>query len=116
MEEQQVSETYIKCSACKCNYINDDAHVNTYFGYNRLEEIYNTCVKCKGKRDVYDSSDEDKEAKDKAQHTHYEQTGRQRNFEKLTCGTCGESVCRNAKRRHERYKGCVFDPSVGSDE
>ena len=60
-----------------------------------------------------------------ARQTFYEQQARQRNFEKLVCGTCGESVCRYAKRRHERDKGCVVDTrdtsstistSVGSDE
>ena len=96
MEEQRISEKYINCSACKCKYINDDAQIETDFGYNKLEERYKTCVKCGGNNIVYDSSDKGKEAKDKAQHKYYEQKGRQRNLEKLTCGTCGESVCRNA--------------------
>ncbi len=41
---------YIKCGACKCKYINDDEHIKTDFGYNRLEVQYKTCVKCREKK------------------------------------------------------------------
>ena len=47
MTEQQGSDQYIKCSSCKCKYINDDDHIKKDFGYNRLNEIYKTCVKCR---------------------------------------------------------------------
>ena len=31
-------DKYIKCSRCKCKYINDNEHIKHGFGYNRLEE------------------------------------------------------------------------------
>ena len=40
-------DKYIKCSRCKCKYINDNEHIKHGFGYNRLEERYTTCVKCR---------------------------------------------------------------------
>ena len=50
MTEKQGSGKYIKCSTCKCKYINDDDNIKKDFGYNRLNEIYKTCVKCREKR------------------------------------------------------------------
>ena len=43
MTEQQGNEKYIKCSRCKCKYTNDDEHIKSDFGYNRLEERFKTC-------------------------------------------------------------------------
>lgn len=42
-------EEYIKCSVCKCKYINDDTHIDRDFGYNRLNKRYTTCIKCREK-------------------------------------------------------------------
>ena len=50
MSEQQGGDTYIRCNACKCKYINDQEHIKNDFGYNRLEERYKTCVKCRSVR------------------------------------------------------------------
>ena len=49
MTEQQGNDKYIKCSSCKCKYINDDEHIKTDFGYNRLNERFKTCVTCREK-------------------------------------------------------------------
>ena len=49
MAEQSGEDKYIKCSKCKCKYINDDEHIKADFGYNRLNERYKTCVKCRTK-------------------------------------------------------------------
>ena len=49
MTEQQGSDKYIKCSACKCKYINDDENIEKDFGYNRLKIKYKTCIKCRTK-------------------------------------------------------------------
>ena len=46
MAEECGDNKYIKCSKCKCKYINDDKHIKNDFGYNRLEERFKTCVKC----------------------------------------------------------------------
>ena len=52
MTEQDSKDKYIKCSRCKCKYINDDDHVKTDFGYSRLNERYKTCVKCRERNNI----------------------------------------------------------------
>ena len=47
MTELNSKDQYIKCSRCKCKYINDDEHIKNDFGYNRLEERYKTCMTCR---------------------------------------------------------------------
>ena len=49
MAEQSGSDKYIKCSRCKCKYINDDDSIKTDFGFNRLNVRFKTCVKCRTK-------------------------------------------------------------------
>ena len=39
---------YIKCSKCKCKYINDEEHIKQDFGYHRLNVRYKCCMKCRG--------------------------------------------------------------------
>jgi len=51
MTEQQ-DDKYIKCTACWCKYINDDEHIKNDFGYNRIEERYRTCIKCRERRNA----------------------------------------------------------------
>ena len=53
MTEQDSKDEYIKCSRCKCKYINDDNHNKTDFGYNRLNERYKTCVTCRERHKQY---------------------------------------------------------------
>ena len=47
MAEESKHDKYIVCSKYKCKYINDEEHINTDFGYTRLEQRYTTCVKCR---------------------------------------------------------------------
>ena len=49
MTEQLELDKYVKCSKCKCKYINDDENIEKDFGYNRLKIKYKTCVKCRNK-------------------------------------------------------------------
>ena len=49
MAEECGDDKYITCSKCKCKYINDDENIEKDFGYNRLNERYKTCVKCRTK-------------------------------------------------------------------
>jgi len=44
---------YIKCSKCHIKYLNDDEHIKTDFGYNRLGERIKTCTKCRDKQLKY---------------------------------------------------------------
>ena len=102
MSEQQETPKYIKCSACKCKYLNKDEYIKTDFGYNRLGERFKTCVKCRDRKYAYMNSEKGEAARKK----YYESKGRQYNYEKLVCHTCGASVCRNRIREHERQQGC----------
>ena len=102
MTEPNEADKYIKCSKCRCKYINDDEHIKRYFGYNSLEEIFKTFVKCRNISYEYSNSQKGVEARKKS----YEKQGRTYNFEQLVCATCGASVCRNRMRDHEQLKGC----------
>ena len=53
MAEQGEIDKYIKCSKCRCKYINDDENIKTDFGLNRLNERFKTCVKCRTKHKQY---------------------------------------------------------------
>ena len=53
MTEQLELDKYVKCSKCKCKYINDDENIEKDFGYNRLKIKYKTCVKCRNKSAVF---------------------------------------------------------------
>ena len=44
---------YIKCSACKCKYLNDNETIKKEFGYTRLNVRLKTCVKCRDKHKIY---------------------------------------------------------------
>ena len=47
MTEDSSKEQYVKCSRCKKKFINDDEHIKTDFGFNRLGVKYKTCVTCR---------------------------------------------------------------------
>ena len=49
MTEQDSKDKYIKCSRCKSKYLNDDESISKEFRYNRLNERYKTCVKCRSR-------------------------------------------------------------------
>ena len=38
---------YINCSRCKLKYLNNEDSIKENFGYNRLNEMYKTCVNCR---------------------------------------------------------------------
>eukprot|EP00973_Karenia_brevis_P026424 3646367-Karenia_brevis.AAC.1 len=59
MTEQHGDNKYIKCTNCKCKFINDEEHIKTDFGYNRLNERYKTCVKCRAKQRAYAEANRD---------------------------------------------------------
>ena len=59
MSEECGDIKYIKCSKCKCKYINDDEHIKSDFGFNRLNKIFKTCVKCGSKNKINKTNDDD---------------------------------------------------------
>ena len=52
MTEQGDDNKYITCSRCVRKFINDDDHTKNEFGYNRLEERFETCVQCRDKKRI----------------------------------------------------------------
>ena len=48
MTEANEDNKYIKCTNCKCKYINDDENIKLDFGFYRLNEKFKTCIKCRG--------------------------------------------------------------------
>ena len=53
MTEQYSKHKYIKCSRCKCKYINDDEQIKNEFGFTRLGEQFQTCIVCRTNRTQY---------------------------------------------------------------
>ena len=41
-------EDIIKCSTCKKKYLNNKEQVELYFGYNRLDQRFKCCIRCRG--------------------------------------------------------------------
>ena len=50
MTEEGKNNKYIMCSVCRSKYINDEEHINKYFGYTILYTRYKTCVKCRARQ------------------------------------------------------------------
>ena len=76
MAEQSGSDKFIKCTNCKCKYINEPEHIKTDFGYSRLNERYKTCVKCRTRNNAYS-------AKHKEQRAEYAKSYREANKEAI---------------------------------
>ena len=61
---------YIYCSGCNMKYLNNEENIKSDFGYNRLEERYKTCFKCRAKKKIFHENNKEKiKLEDK---THYE--------------------------------------------
>ena len=105
MTEPSEADKYIKCSKCRCKYINDTEHIKNDFGYNRLNERYKTCVTCRDKRHAYLKTEAGEASIQLYRNNHRDDINKY-NFTKITCATCGALVCRNAMRNHEKLRGC----------
>ena len=121
MAEQSGDDKYIKCSHCKCKYINDDNHNKTDFGYNRLNERFKTCVTCRERHKQYVSNNKDKVKEGKARYRaeptnqekvkisskQYREANRQYLKEKIICNNCCCAVSKNVMSRHKESKKCM---------
>jgi len=77
MTDKSREDQYIKCARCRCKYINGDEHIKNDFGYNRLNERFKTCNKCR--------------------------TGRK---EKSTCDKCRADITSYQMKRHQKTNSC----------
>ena len=77
MTEENRDDKYIKCARCKCKFLNGEDNITKDFGYNRLNERFKTCVKCRASMK-----------------------------EKHTCDKCGFDISRLNMKRHQRTNIC----------
>ena len=88
MTEQSETEKYIKCSKCRCKYINDVEHIKTDLGYNRLNEKFKTCVKCRTNRNQ-------NPIKINVVNTNI-----------IECDCCGNNISKNGIWQHKKTNDC----------
>ena len=103
MSEQCNADKYIKCSKCRCKYINDDEHIKNDFEYNRLNERFKCCVKCRNKSYAYSQTPRAIDYK----QSYNELQGKAYKNVQITCGTCGAIRCTGFMRTHEKQTGCA---------
>ena len=110
---------YISCSRCNNKYINDAAHIQKDFGYNRLNRIYKLCVKCR------DSKRENQKQPHRKEHAklYYEanketfkERARQHQIktkeertEIVKCEKCNQEISHQCLKRHQSRKICKLD-------
>ena len=111
MTEQSESDKYIKCSKCKCKYINDDEHIKSDFGYKRLGEVYKSCVKCRDKRNQPNIKEYDKQYyennKEKICEYSRQYKEKQRNNQVvIECEYCGNKIKSVYMKIHQKTNEC----------
>ena len=137
MTETDSKERYIKCTRCKCKYINDDEHIKIDFGFTRLGERLKTCNICRTKRLQYNkdyyNQNKDKilENMVKYNQEHKEEMKqqnkeyRERNIDRLreydkarnkkaVCDKCGKEICKRNLQKHQQTQNCVSQISQNS--
>ena len=60
MAGERKNDKYINCSKCKSKYTNDQEHKCNDFGYTRLEQRYETRVRCRVRSKVINAIYHDK--------------------------------------------------------
>ena len=94
MEELSGQYKYIKCSKCKCKHINDEEHIKSDFGYNRLNVQYKCCAKCRTK------------AKDNYKTNASALSDYQRNYYE-PCSICNMSIYKYQMSKHQASPICA---------
>ena len=126
MAEESKGDKYIICSKSKSKYINGEEHISNDFGYTRLEEIYNTCVRCRVRNKVNcktysdNHKEEIKEYRKKYREEHLEESKqyRENNIDRLreydrarskvktVCEICGKEVGKTYLSKHQANAKC----------
>ena len=102
---------YIKCSRCHMKFINDDEHIKNDFGYNRLNERYKQCVRCRNNQANYRESHREEINK---KYTEYYKENKEYiikktriyNGEEVDCDVCGKTLTRHSFKKHRLSAGC----------
>ena len=122
---------YIHCARCSNKCIKDDEHIKNTFGYNRNNEIFKQCIKCRERnkynrsqphrieqqRSYYNSRTE--ENKEHSRRQYLKNKGEY--LKKVQCEICGKEVCNGQINRHQKSKGCKIpepkqNPNIDNDE
>ena len=100
-------ENIIICSTCKKKFLNTKEQVELYFGYNRLEQRFKCCVRCRG----YGKKQTERESK-KAEDS---------NGELRYCTNCkkakpGDKFVMSNGKSYNKCRRCLRDEIYDSDE
>ena len=122
MTEQGNDNKYINCSRCKMKYHNTDDSIKQYFGYNRLDERYKICVKCRqykldnrerilqrGReraKEYYEENHEALLAKGKQYRMEHQDQINERASQLVVCDKCGVRVRYNGLAKHKTTNKC----------
>ena len=107
IDNQDINK-YIKCSRCHMKLINDDEHIKNDFGYNRLNERYKQCVRCRTKRTEYRNNNIDHARKmDKIYYENNKEQKLAYNAEIIECDLCGKQVRRDWLKQHKMSMNCI---------
>ena len=91
MSEKTETDKFVKCSKCKCKYINDDdEHIKHDLGYNKLNERFKCFVKCRDKGVTYSQS---------AKAVEWKQTS-------VVCENGGETATKRTIANHKSQCKC----------
>ena len=100
----------IKRSRCRMKFINDDEHIKTVFGYNRLDIRHKQCVKCRTTRTKYR---ETHKAELMENMEYYYENKEELNKKKMehdnvyhsekVCNICGKTIPRKAMFKHNDW-------------
>ena len=123
MTEEGKNDTYILCSDCRSKYINDEEHINTYFGYTRLEMRYKTCGKCRArqiiKNKTYHETHPEYYEMHKEETKEYNKQYREKNADKVReydrardqitayCLHCNSEIGARKLKRHLQTQKCI---------
>ena len=123
MTEQGNDNKYINCSRCKMKYHNTDDSIKQHFGYNRLDERYKVCVKCrqykldnrayileKGRergKEYYYENHEALLAKNKQYRQDHTEQLNEKASKLVACDKCGEYVRYNGLAKHKTTNKCM---------
>ena len=100
---------------CHMKFINDDEHIKNDFGYNRLNERYKQCVRCRTKRTEYREAhrDELREKQKEYYYEHKEELNKKKmeydkvyHSEKIECSICGNTMTRKTMFKHRVSPSC----------
>ena len=106
--EAEGNNKYIICSKCHMKFINDDENIKKDFGYNRLNERYKNCVKCR-KYNAEKSALRRAEVKEEIARTGTYIPKRKPGlppYEDVVCDLCCQTCRRDYMSRHRMSLNC----------